>query len=257
MLDTSDEFRTMRPQVIDLLRRISFTSRIRNKRDRTRIRLNKHVQLTPEFEELWRRISRRRKYAVEFSTAELITSAVKEMKEITDIPSIAITTTKDKLLIDEGGIHGSTVRESTAKILENTKLPDLLSLLQGETRLTRSTLARILIDSDRLGDFLRNPTVFAGWATKAINKAMAAIVDDGVTYERIEGLVYEQHLFDEDDAEEITAYASHLYQVQNKDKAPRNKASDGIPRTRRSSSANCTSRRSARNPRIRSISRTA
>jgi len=219
VLDTSDEFRTLRPQIIDLLRRISFTSRIRNKRDRTRIRLNKHVQLTPEFEELWRRISRRTKYAVEFSTDELIASAVKEMREIPDIPSIAITTTKDKLLIDEGGIHGTTVRESTAKILENTKLPDLLSLLQGETRLTRSTLARILIDSDRLGDFLRNPTVFAGWATKAINKAMAAIVDDGVTYERIEGLVYEQHLFDEDDAEEITAYASRLYQVQNKDKA--------------------------------------
>jgi len=71
----------------------------------------------------------------------------------------------------------------------------------------------------RLDDYLKNPAVFAGWATKAINKALAAIVEDGVTYQRIEGLAYEQHLFDEDDAAEITAYASRLYQVQNKDKA--------------------------------------
>lgn len=219
VLDTSDEFRSLRPQVIQLLRQISFTSRIRNKRDRTRIRLNKHVQLTPEFEELWRRISRRTKYAVEFSTENLIATAVKEMKEIPHIPSITITTTSDQLVLDQGGIRGNTVRESTAKTLENTKLPDLLSQLQGETRLTRSTLARILIDSDRLGDFLRNPSVFSAWATKAINKAMSAIVEDGVTYERVEGLDYKQHLFDKDDAEEITAYASRLYQVQNKNKA--------------------------------------
>jgi type III restriction enzyme len=219
VLDTSDEFRSLRPQVIDFLRRISFTSRIRNKRDRQRIRLNKHVQLTPEFDELWRRISRRTKYAVEFSSDDLMASAIKAIREIPEIPAITITTTKDKLVLNEGGIHGDTVRETTAKTLENTKLPDLLSLLQGETRLTRSTLSRILIDSDRLDDYLNNPAVFAGWATKAINKALAAIVENGVTYQRIDGLVYEQHLFDEDDADEITAYASRLYQIQNKDKA--------------------------------------
>ncbi len=219
VLDTSDEFRSLRPQIIDFLRRISFTSRVRNKRDRTRIRLNKHVQLTPEFEELWRRISRRTKYAVEFSTEDFIESAVAAMKDIPDIPYITITTTKDKLELDEGGIHGTTVREATAKTLKNTKLPDLLSLLQGETRLTRSTLARILMDSDRLGEFIRNPAVFVGWATNAINKALGAIVDDGVTYQKVDGLAYEQHRFDEDDAEEITAYASRLYEVQNKGKA--------------------------------------
>jgi type III restriction enzyme len=219
VLDTSDGFRSLRPQIIDFLRRISFTSRVRNKRDRTRIRLNKHVQLTPEFEELWRRISRRTKYAVAFSTADFITAAVGALKEIPEIPHITITTTKDKLKLDEGGVHGTTIRESTAKTLVNTKLPDLLSLLQGETRLTRSTLARILIDSERLGDFIKNPAVFAGWATKAINQVMSSIVEDGVTYEKVDGLIYEQHRFDEEDAKEITSYASRLYQVQNKDKA--------------------------------------
>ncbi len=32
-------------------------------------------------------------------------------------------------------------------------------------------------------------------------------------------MAYEQHRSDEDDAEEITAYASRLYEVQNKGKA--------------------------------------
>ncbi|MCH7228999.1 DEAD/DEAH box helicase family protein [Haloferula sp. A504] len=219
VLDTSDEFRDLRPQVIDLIRHMSFTSRIRNRRERRRIRLNKAVQLTPEFEELWRRISQRTKYAVEFSTDALIASAVEEMRKIPDIPEITIATSKTQVELTEGGVRGTTVRESTAKTLTNTRLPDILGHLQSETRLTRATLARILIDSDRLADFLKNPSVFSTWATKAVNKALSAIVDDGVTYHRVNGLAYEQRLFDEDDSEEITAYASRLYEVQNKSKA--------------------------------------
>ena len=59
------------------------------------------------------------------------------------------------------------------------------------------------------------------WARKehlALAK-LGEIVDEGVTYQKIDGQSYEQHLFDKDDAEEITAYASRLYEVQNKGKA--------------------------------------
>jgi type III restriction enzyme len=219
VLDTSDEFRDLRPQVIDLLRDLSFTSRIRNRRDRRRIKLNKAVQLTPEFEELWRRISQRTKYAVEFSTEALIAAAIGEMKKIPDIPAITIATTKSKVDVTKGGLKGTVVRETTAKTLRNTRLPDLLTHLQGETRLTRATLSRILLESGRLTDFLKNPPAFTTWATKAVNTALSAVVDDGVTYHRIEGFVYEQRLFDEDDSEEITAYVSRLYEVKNKDKS--------------------------------------
>jgi type III restriction enzyme len=80
-------------------------------------------------------------------------------------------------------------------------------------------LAKILIESERLADFLKNPAAFTTWSTKAVNAALSAIVDDGVTYQRIENFAYEQRLFDQDDSEEISAYVSRLYEVQNKDKA--------------------------------------
>jgi type III restriction enzyme len=121
--------------------------------------------------------------------------------------------------VTKGGLKGTVVRETTAKTLRNTRLPDLLTHLQGETRLTRATLSRILLESGRLTDFLKNPPAFTTWATKAVNTALSAVVDDGVTYHRIEGFVYEQRLFDEDDSEEITAYVSRLYEVKNKDKS--------------------------------------
>lgn len=219
VLDTSDEFRSLRPQVIDLLRDLSFTSRIRNARDRRRIKLNKAVQLTPEFEELWRRVSQRTKYSVEFSTGHLIEAAVAKMREIPDIPAIRIVTARTQVEVTEGGIRGTMMREGTAETLRSTRLPDILTHLQGETRLTRATLSRILIGSGRLGDFLKNPAVFTAWATKQVNKALSEIVDDGVTYERIEGFRYEQRLFDEDDSAEITAYVSRLYEVRNRNKA--------------------------------------
>ena len=188
VLDTSDAFRKLRAQICDIVEAASFTSRVRNARERKRIKLRKEVQLTPEFEELWRRISRRTKYSVEFVTAELIEKALGQIERLPPTPKLEITTTRHRATMTHGGMRGETVRETTAQTVKSTQLPDILGYLQNETRLTRKTLARILLDSGRLGEFRGNPVVFSKDVLRAINAAMSEIVEEGVTYHRIEDL---------------------------------------------------------------------
>ena len=218
ILDTSDTYRPLRPQIIDFLRNNSFTSRVRRKRDRKSIKLNKAVELTPEFEELWRRISLRTQYSVQFSTDSLISAAAKNIGEMPPVPDITIATSTESVDLKIGGIQGAVLKETSAQAVICSKLPDLIVTLQTKTNLTRSTLSNILIQSNRLADFYRNPPVFSGLATLEINNAMRAIVEDGVTYHRIQGTAYEQRLFQEEDAKELQAYVTRLYEVKNKDK---------------------------------------
>lgn len=219
ILDTSDTYRDLRPDIIQFLRDISFTSRIRRKRDRKQVKLNKAVQLTPEFEELWRRISQKTQYSVQFSTKELIKTAAKNIKEMPTVPPVTIASIKESLDVTQGGIKGSVLRESISQTLTCSKLPNLVAHLQEKTRLTRSTLSQILLDSGRLPDFRINPTTFTTLSTQEVRNAMNAIVEDGVTYHRLNQTAYEQRLFEDDDAREIHAYVTRLYKVQNKGKS--------------------------------------
>ena len=96
-------------------------------------------------------------------------------------------------------------------------LPDILTILQRETFLTRHTLFEILKQSNRIKEFLINPQAFITETTKCIKKAVEAMIVKGIKYEKIEGQQYEMRLFED---KEIEAYLSQLYEVHNQDKTP-------------------------------------
>jgi type III restriction enzyme len=95
---------------------------------------------------------------------------------------------------------------------EHRQIPDLLTYLQRETELTRSTLAEILIDSGRLPDVALNPQQFLDQAVGAIRRTLNQMIIDGIKYEKIDGEIYELLLFEE---KEIEAYLTRLVDVQN------------------------------------------
>ena len=90
-------------------------------------------------------------------------------------------------------------------------LPDLLTDLQDRTQLTRRSLVRILIDSDRLDDFKRNPQEFIELAAKVIKDAKRSVLVDGIKYSPIDGEVYAQELFE---TQELTAYLKNALTVE-------------------------------------------
>lgn len=64
-------------------------------------------------------------------------------------------------------------------------MPDILAYLQSETELTRSTLVRILRQSDRLLNFFINPQQFMDAVVAVLRHVLHKMIVDGIRYERI------------------------------------------------------------------------
>jgi len=107
-----------------------------------------------------------------------------------------------------------TTRDADAK----KQIPDIMAFLQRETELTRGTLHEILLQSDRLKYFLRNPQAFMTEVARRLNGVLHGIVIDGIKYEKIGDQAFEMRLFEEEDAKHLGTYLDRLYKVQNQER---------------------------------------
>jgi len=88
----------------------------------------------------------------------------------------------------------------------------VVAYLQGETELTRSTLVRILKDSNRLAEFLVNPQKFMDAVAAILKVQLHKLMIDGVKYEKVAGEEYSMTLFEE---KEIISYLNNRLDVNN------------------------------------------
>jgi len=197
---------------------VKFEGRIKNKRERRKAQLRKGWQLDPNFQLLWQKIKAQTRYQVHYSTPVLIERAVEEFKkrgEDAPIASPKFRITKNVVTFDKAEIGGTVtgIREEQGKdYTQGTTIPDLLTYLQCETELTRSTLAEILIRSGRLDEVVANPQQFLSQAVAAIRQTQQALMVSGIQYESIGGQEYEMQLFED---EELNGYISRLVDVEH------------------------------------------
>ena len=199
-LELPEGQRDLAPAVIDLLSSYQIGRHIRRERDNRENRLKKEVTLTPEFQALWERIKPRTTYRVEFETETLVRRAVDAIKKMERIGEPLIQVRAGQLRVEKGGIAiagGSATTEQVERL--ERPVPDVLAYLQDETKLTRSTLVRILKGSGRLGEIFNNPQRFMDSVAAAIKHEIHRLLVDGIKYERIEatkaGAEWEMRLF--------------------------------------------------------------
>ena len=151
--------------------------------------LRKEVQLSPEFQELWRRIKQKTTYRVEFDTAALVYNAVLAIKRMERIEPPKINIQTAGLRITHSGIDARLTHAAreTAGGYGTRPVPDLLAYLQNETELTRSTLVRILKESGRLGEFFNDPQRFMDTVARYLKYELHRMLVDGIKYERLDG----------------------------------------------------------------------
>ena len=199
-LELPEGQRDLAPAVIDLLSSYQIGRHIRRERDNRENRLKKEVTLTPEFQALWERIKPRTTYRVEFETETLVRRAVDAIKKMERIGEPLIQVRAGQLRVEKGGIAiaGGSATTEQVECLERP-VPDVLAYLQDETKLTRSTLVRILKGSGRLGEIFNNPQRFMDSVAAAIKHEIHRLLVDGIKYERIEatkaGAEWEMRLF--------------------------------------------------------------
>jgi type III restriction enzyme len=219
VLSVPEEFIAVRANITDIVNRYVFKNRIVNQRDRKLIKLNKQVFLDTDFAELWKRISQKTRYRVKFSTEELVRIASQRIQIMPTISSLKIEMDKVMLLPTLAGVEVNQILENrtTYVALNNNHLPDILAYLQNATDLTRRTLVEILLQSDRLEDFSKNPQAFMSAVTHELKMTLQDLMLKGIVYQKVDGQYWEMHKFEE--KEELQRYLNNLYEVQHQHKS--------------------------------------
>lgn len=176
------------PAVIDLLSSYQIERHIRKEKDEGANHLRKQIQLSPEFQTLWERIKPKTTYRVEFQTEDLIRRAVDALKRMEPIEAPKIMVVAGQVGVAKGGVTATAMSVAEEKLsYGNHPVPDILAYLQNETELTRSTLVRILKESERLRDFFNDPQRFMDTIARIIKNELHRLLVDGIKYEKIPG----------------------------------------------------------------------
>jgi len=212
----SESFKEFAKRLQDEMKKecgVDFEGRILNKRERRKAILNKQRLLDPDFQVLWDKIKHKTRYAVRYSTEDLVSRSAAELRGMPEIKSPFIRVDKGEVQMDKKGV---VIQERAAQTIRSGEyrapIPDLLGYLQRETELTRPTLAEILEKSDRLSEVTRNPQHFLDLALACIQTSLHDLMVQGIEYERIADAQWEMHRLE---SEELESYVSRLLEVQN------------------------------------------
>lgn len=219
-LDLPGELQKYHTEIVDVIESCKIDKFIKDARSREVVRSNKEVVYSPELETLWRKISRKTTYRVEFDNGAVKVGAVNAIKNAGEIRPLRIEVVKNKVLLNRGGFQNAGIVGEVSQNLEGTfELPDIVSELQDATGLTRKAIVDILVGSDRLRDFLKNPYDYIQLVKDSIKRVLQAVLVDGVTYEKMSESVYELRDYQSDLADESEKFIDKLYEVKNKQKS--------------------------------------
>jgi len=176
------------PAVIDLLASYQIERHIRKDKDEGVNRLRKEVQLSPEFIALWERVKPKTIYRVEFETDTLVRRTVDAIKRMEKIVRPKIRVSAGQIDVKRGGIVTTALSVAEERVaVDSYPVPDVLAYLQNETELTRSTLVRILKESERLTEFFADPQRFMDAVANILKHELHRLLVDGIKYEKIAG----------------------------------------------------------------------
>ncbi len=210
-----EEFAAQAGEINAILKKLAGRLDIKNADDRKVIKTREAVLQSPEFKALWERIKHKTTYRVEFDNAKLIEDCAENIRNSEPITKTRARFRKAGLEIGKGGVSTKEdgVKSAYTTINEDDiELPDIITELQDKTQLTRGSIVDILLKSDRIEDFKRNPQQFIDQAAEAINRTKRLALVDGIKYRRIgDDAYYCQELFEQ---EELKTYLKNAIPAQ-------------------------------------------
>lgn len=217
-LDLPAQYADYEDDIINIVNGCKIETIVKPKRKRVVRKLNKQVYATPEFEEFWEKITSRTTYRVSLNRTDLVQRCVARIKEAPPIDPIRIQVTRTGLELTRGGPKGSILDLRDEVLKESYPLPDIIMQLQETTSLTRKTIIDILLESDRLGEFLTNPNDYIKMVTDCIETELAHALINGIQYEPIGGSIYELRELQADGLDEKDRFIDQLYKVTHTEK---------------------------------------
>jgi type III restriction enzyme len=201
-----------RAEVLALLRKIAGKLEIKNADERRSVPVRRAVLDSPEFKALWSRVKYKTTYRVHFDNDKLLRDCIAAVIAAPPISKIRLQWRKANMAIGQAGVVAQETSGASVIVLDegDIELPDILTELQNRTQLTRRSIAKILVESQRLHDFKRNPQQFIETVADAINRCKRMVLIDGIRYQRLgDEQYYAQELFEK---EALTGYLKNMLQ---------------------------------------------
>lgn len=199
-VDIPEEFNYIKVPIVKVLKRIAGNfMNIKNRDDARPVTFKKEILLNEDFKALWERIKYKTTYSVKVNSDKLIEQCAHKISTEVAIGKGKFITRKVKLAITEAGVQeGEDKPRESMRIIDETvsSLPDIVTYLQNETGLTRQSIVNILIKSERLEAFKKNPQAFIESVIDIIRNEMRLLLVDGVKYKRIDDDMWCQELFE-------------------------------------------------------------
>ena len=176
-IDLGSELEFARADVLKILATVGGRIEIENGRETIDIELNRKIFDSANFQELWRRISRKGFYTVK-TDIDFVTAAVDALNE-------KLSATENIFVVEGGTLNDAGEFDKEISRTENFRSTtaavsfDLIGKLSEATGLTRREIAEIL---RKMTPRRFDAEKFLPEATKIINEVKAAQVADGISY---------------------------------------------------------------------------
>lgn len=196
--DDIKENEAVHHQVLNTLRETAGKLEIKDSSKKEVVRPNKRILDSPEFRELWERVKYKTTFSVDFNSDSLIAECINAIDHRLKINRGKLTYSKGTITINSGGVGIGNVSSEPENLYGQVdRLPDIVSYLQNETQLTRKSIVKILLGTNKLHYFKINPQKFIESCIDLINEQMRLHIIDGIKYRKLgETEFYSQELFE-------------------------------------------------------------
>ena len=168
---------------------VNFAGKTKDAKKRVEIKLTKQFQ-SEVFLDIWNRIKHRTRFQVQIDIETLIEQVTARL-HIDPTPTLTLQNRTGRITMSpEAGVTTLAVREGKSAMVKyqykTFGVPDCLSMLAARTRLSKSTLFRIIKKADIASAILANPNAFTERCASVIEEELQAMIIDGIKYEKLE-----------------------------------------------------------------------
>lgn len=206
-VDLPKRFETARERIINQIKQANKKVDIKPFKQQVSVKRKDDMFANPLFMELWNKMKQKTIYRINMNIDELLEACIKDVAQMSPIRKAQIKKETASINLESAGVTYKEQAQRFAEFDQNILLPDVLRILEENTKLPRSNIAKILIESNRLQDFLNNPEKYIEAVTSIINYNKSNMSIDGLKYTKIDGEEYSWfEMFNMDDTKDVIAY---------------------------------------------------
>ncbi|MDR0752068.1 MAG: DEAD/DEAH box helicase family protein [Christensenellaceae bacterium] len=209
-------FEKARERFLSIMRSADKKVEVRQTKERILIKRKDEVFEDPKFMEIWNRIKFKTYYRINIRIDELINRCVLDIMLMEPIQKAKLLRETAKISIEKSGVSAQKLWEGTENIEVISPLPDLVRILAENTGMPRTNIGRIILESNRIRDFINNSQMFIEKATKIINFNKNNMAIESIEYARIDGQEYSlATLFELKEESDVISYLDSVIKVDH------------------------------------------